>query len=108
MDNVPRKVCICIYTSVFVCVCIASKANHAWGHPKRLRRRIHLCTHTPTHILITICMDSITHTYACVYADNSAAGELSKSDQRLHVQVQVPALSIPVRSRKYIHTCSCA
>lgn len=91
-----------------VCVCVHSKQGH-WcmgGHSKHLRRRIQLCTHTHTHT----CMDSITRTHtrmhAYMYIDNSAAGELSKSDQRLYICAC--AVRTYTNMYMYINLRSCA
>lgn len=106
----------CIYTCmpvcVCACVCMASKANRAWGHPKRLRRRIQLSTHIYINMYVCefawIRLHTRWYVCVCVCVDNSAAGELSKSDQRLHVPMQVLALSMPAHIHTYIHTYSCA
>lgn len=112
MDNVPPhticmhayiRVCLC----VCACVCVASKANRAWGHPKRLRRRIQLCTHMYVCEFAWIRLH--THTLACVYV-SIIAQQLNYQNQ-INVYMCQCKCSLCLCLHIYIHThtysCAC-
>lgn len=97
-----------ICTNVNVYVCVHGKQGH-WcmgGHSKHLRRRI-LLWHPHTHAWIRL--PARTRMHVCVYIDNSAAGELSKSDQRLYIHTSMcmcsPHAYSHTHTYKYIHLC---
>lgn len=113
MDNVPMHTYIHMYKCVCVYVCVHSKQGH-WcmgGHSKHLRRRI-LLWHPHTHDWIRL--PARTRMHVCVYIDNSAAGELSKSDQRLYIHTSMCMCSPHAYTHKHTHTntyicvCVCA
>lgn len=89
------------YICKHVCVSIVSKATGAWGVIRSICVGVYSSVRTPTHT----CMDSITRThtrmYVYMYIDNSAAGELSKSDQRLYI------CACAVHTFTHIYICIC-
>lgn len=111
MDNVPpHTTCMHAYIRVCLCVCVRVFVWQARPIVHGVIQSVCVGVSSSLHICMYVNLHGFDYTHAgmCVCVDNSAAGELSKSDQRLHVPMQVLALSMPAHIHTYIHRYSCA